>query len=80
MRNDLIFDFETMGQDVNDCAVIDVSAMVFNWDKMTSSDPYTLSDISKCRKFKLNVKEQVQKYGWKINESTLKFGVNRIKK
>jgi hypothetical protein len=58
MRNDLIFDFETMGQDVNDCAVIDVSAMVFNWDKMTSSDPYTLSDISKCRKFKLNVKEQ----------------------
>ena len=73
MRNDLIFDFETMGQDVNDCAVIDVSAMVFNWDKMTSSDPYTLSDISKCRKFKLNVKEQVQKYGWKINESTLKF-------
>ena len=34
MRNDLIIDFETMGQDVNKCAVIDVSAMVFNWDKM----------------------------------------------
>jgi hypothetical protein len=73
MRNDLIIDFETMGQDVNKCAVIDISAMVFNWDKMTSDDPYTLADISKCRKFKFDVKEQVQKYGYEIDPSTLAF-------
>ena len=73
MRNDLIIDFETMGQDVNKCAVIDISAMVFNWDKMVSNDPYTLADISKCRKFKLNIKEQVQKYGWEIESNTLAF-------
>jgi len=73
MRNDLIFDFETMGQDVNKCAVIDVSVMVFNWEKMVSDDPYTLADISKCKKFKLNISEQVKDYGWKIDESTLKF-------
>jgi hypothetical protein len=28
MRNDLIIDFETMGQDVHNCAVIDVSVMI----------------------------------------------------
>ena len=75
MRKDLIFDFETMGQDVTDCAVIDVSAMVFDWEKMVSDDPYTLKLISlRCRKFKLDVsKNKCKDYGWKINESTLKF-------
>lgn len=73
MRNDLIIDFETMGQDTDRCAVIDVSAMVFNWDKFTSDDPYGLGDVFKVKKFKLNVAEQVKDYGWEIDNSTLQF-------
>ena len=73
MRNDLIIDFETMGQDAQKCAVIDLSAMVFNWDKFTSDDPYNLSDVFKVKKFKLNVAEQVKNYNWEIDPSTLDF-------
>ena len=73
MRNDLIIDFETMGQDVHNCAVIDMSAMVFQWDKFTSNDPYNLSDVFKVKKFKLNVSEQVKKFNWVVDKSTLDF-------
>ena len=45
MRNDLIIDFETMGQDVHNCAVIDMSVMVFHWYKFTFNDPYNLCDV-----------------------------------
>ena len=73
MRNDLIIDFETMGQDVLDCAVIDISVMVFQWDKFTSNDPYNLGDVFKVKKFKLDVAEQVKNYNWAVNRSTLDF-------
>lgn len=73
MRNDLIIDFETMGQNVHDCAVIDMSAMVFQWDKFTSDDPYNLGDVFKVKKFKLDVSEQVKNYNWVVDKGTLDF-------
>ena len=73
MRNDLIIDFETMGQNVHDCAVIDMSAMVFQWDKFTSNDPYNLGDVFKVKKFKLDVSEQVKNYNWVVDKGTLDF-------
>ena len=73
MRNDLIIDFETMGQDVHNCAVIDMSAMVFQWDKFTSDDPYNLGDVFKVKKFKLDVSEQVKNYNWVVDKGTLDF-------
>lgn len=68
-----IIDFETMGTDTNNCVVLDMSAMVFDWDKFSSDDPYTLADVSQVRKFKFDIKEQVSKYGFTIEESTVKF-------
>jgi len=40
----LIFDFETMGTEPMDCAVVDVSAFVFDFDRFEKR-PYTVKDI-----------------------------------
>jgi hypothetical protein len=69
----LIFDFETMGTNTEDCAVIDCSYFVFNTEKMLSDDPYTTRSIIDMQKCKLSVKEQVDKYDWKVYDSTIQF-------
>lgn len=68
-----IIDFETMSLDTNKCVVIDMSAMVFDWNKFSSNKPYTLEDINLVRKFKFDIKEQVSKYNFVIDEDTVKF-------
>lgn len=73
MGTHLLIDFETMGTNVNEAAVIDCSAIVFNTDKMLSNDPYTMKSLAKVKRFKLSMKDQVANYGWKIEEETLKF-------
>lgn len=73
MRNDLILDFETFGKDAQKCAVIDVSVMVFNWDKMLSDDPYTVMDIDRTKRFKLSVTDQVKNWGYEVDGNTVQF-------
>jgi hypothetical protein len=70
---DLIFDFETMGSEPTTCAALDVSVMVFDWDRMTSSNPYTVKDIKDTRTFKLSVVDQVKNYGWAVEPSVIEF-------
>lgn len=69
----LILDFETFGTNVNDCCVIDCSYFVFDTDKMLSPQPYTTKSIVDMQKCKLSVKEQVDKYEWKVYNDTIKF-------
>ena len=71
-KKNLVLDFETMGVDPSTCAVVDCSVMIFDWDEFTQN-PYGLKDISKTRRFKLNVQEQVKDYGYKIEDSVLEF-------
>jgi len=68
-----IIDFETFGTNVYDCAVIDCSYFVFDTDKMISANPYTTRLIADMQKSKLSVKEQVDKYQWKVYDSTIQF-------
>jgi len=68
-----IIDFETMGTDVNQSVVIDMSAFVFDWDKFISDRPYDLSDISQIQKYKFDIKEQVAKYNFTIDKDTIAF-------
>ena len=70
---DLIFDFETMGSEPTTCAALDVSVMVFDWDRMTSSNPYTVKDIKDTKTFKLSVVDQVKNYGWAVEPSVIEF-------
>lgn len=68
-----LFDLETMGTDTSSCAVIDCSMIIFDTEKMLSDKPYTMRSIADVKRLKVSVKEQVTKYGWKIEDSTLKF-------
>ena len=72
-KKHVIIDFETMGVDINSCVVIDMSAMVFDWDRFQSKTPYDFSSISECKKFKFNVKHQVEDYNFTIDQSTIDF-------
>jgi len=76
---DLIIDFETMGTEPTSCAAVDVSVMVFDWDRMLSSNPYTVKDIKDTRTFKLSVGDQVQNYGWKVEQSVIDFWLQQSK-
>lgn len=69
--NDLMIDFETMGVEPTNCAVIDCSAMVFNWDKFLSKDPYTTSDINLVKRFKVSVMDQVKNYNYLVEASVV---------
>lgn len=68
----LIIDFETLGQDAHECAVIDCSAMIFDWERF-SQDPYTTESIVETKRFKLSVLDQVKNYGWKVEKNTVQF-------
>ncbi len=71
--NNLIFDFETMGQDPSNCAVVDVSVMTFDWDRMLSDNPYTVSDINLTTRFKISVVDQAKNYGFKVENDVIDF-------
>ena len=70
---DLIIDFETMGVEPTDCAVVDCSAMVFDWDRFTSNRPYTAKDINLTRRFKLSVADQVKNYDYSVEKGVIEF-------
>jgi len=70
---DLIIDFETMGTEPTNCAVVDVSAMIFDWDRFTSDNPYTTKDIVETVRFKLSVQDQVKNYDYLVEQSVLEF-------
>lgn len=72
-RHDFIFDTETMSANYLDCAVIDFSCMTFSWDKFVSDDPYTCRSIVDVRRFKLDVKEQATKHGFKVSPDTVEW-------
>lgn len=73
MKYELIIDFETLGKNAKNCAVIDCSVMIFSREKFTSNDPYTLKDISKTKRFKLSVEDQVSNYKCVVEKDTLEF-------
>lgn len=73
-NNDLMIDFETMGQNESNCAVVDCAALFFEWSRFVSDTPYTFDELlSKTRRFKLNVKEQVVDHQYVVEPETVKF-------
>lgn len=73
-NHDLAIDFETFGQNESSCAVIDCSALFFEWPRFISNDPYTFEElVSSVNHFKLDVKHQVEEYGFAIEPDTLNF-------
>lgn len=64
-----ILDFETLGQDVFQIPILDCSYMVFDWDRFTSSNPYSLEElVQNAQKDKLDVASQVKEFGAKYTQ------------
>lgn len=73
-HNDLMIDFETMGQDESCCAVIACSFLFFEWPRFISNSPYTFEELLRLTKrLKLDVKQQVSEYNFTIEQDTLNF-------
>lgn len=72
MKPHLILDFETMGQNVNSCVVLDCSWIIFDWNRFLN-EPYSFEElIYYSRKQKFDVKSQVD-FGYKVEKSALEF-------
>lgn len=73
MKNNLIFDFETFGNDVTDATIINCALMVFDWDRF-ATNPYTWEElVDSVVVLKMNVHEQVSKYGYKIHKGDIEW-------
>jgi hypothetical protein len=75
MAKHLLFDFETLGQDVYTCPVLNVAHFIVDWDRFTSvMEPYHFRDLVKevCT-IKFEVEDQVKTYGYKIEPSTIEW-------
>ena len=69
-----IFDFETFGQNVQSCAIIDCSYLTFDWTRFTSSEPYTIKELlDMALTSKLSVKQQVKDYGFVVEKSSVEW-------
>lgn len=72
MAKNVIYDFETLGQDPLTAPVLSLGIMEYNDKRFLSATPYTydeLLDMTKYRKF--DVADQVKNHGRKIQQETL---------
>ena len=75
---DLIIDAESLGQSVFTCPVVNFSIFKFDPQKFKSDEPYSYDEVlNNIVVFKLNVTEQVKKYGYIIEKSSLSFWEKR---
>ena len=59
MKQDFILDFETIGQNVLKCPIIDVAYVAFDWDRFLT-DPYSFEELASLVKTdKLSVADQM---------------------
>jgi len=77
MTNHLIFDFETLGQDVFQIPILDCSYVVFDWDRF-KSNPYSLEElIDLMHKDKLDMISQVKDHGAKYTTRDLNWWLSQ---
>lgn len=69
----LIYDFETLSQNMFNGVVVNIAAMNYTEERFTH-DPYSYEElIDECSTLKFNVKEQVEKYNRKIQQSAIEW-------
>lgn len=67
-----ILDMETLSDNALNGIAVDCAVLVFDDERFTSDDPYTFKELEKkAQKFRVSVKEQKEKYGYKISQGTL---------
>lgn len=73
MNRHFILDAETIGQSIFTCPVVNISYLLFDWDRFTSEDPYTFEElVESIQTINLNIKEQIEE-GKKFKKKDLQF-------
>lgn len=73
----LLIDFETMGIDVKNCAVVDVAWIFFEWEKFTKGPGYSFNDLVRMvNTVKFDVQDQVNRLGYKVDKSVVQWWKN----
>jgi hypothetical protein len=68
----LIYDFETLSQNPVNGVALSCAVLVFDENRFVSEKPYTITElVEDSVEYKFSVKDQVEKYGRKIQKSTL---------
>ena len=71
MNECVIYDFETLGQDQKNSAVVSFAMIAFS-EKRYINNPYTYEElIENCAYIKFDVEDQVVNFGRKINKETV---------
>lgn len=74
MNDSFIYDFETLSQNLQIAPVLSVAMMAFDTKRFLSENPYTVEEIMENAVYhKYDSKEQIEKYGRKPQESTVKW-------
>ncbi len=72
MTDCVIYDFETLGQDVQTCAVLSFAILHFDEDRFISENPYQYKElVDRCHFIKFDVKDQVKNHNRNIESDTL---------
>lgn len=77
MKN-VIIDFQTFGFDATTCPAIGCSVFMFDW-KRFGDKPYSFQEIvDGSKNFKLSVQEQVEKYGYVVEQDSIEWWGGRL--
>lgn len=69
-----IFDFETMGQDLQKCVLLDCSYVIFDWDVFYYEKGYTFYELEQLvRRAKFDVTHQVKNLRYVIEKESLEW-------
>lgn len=80
MENHIIFDMETLSNNSLNGVMLDCSIVRFSFERFISEKPYTLAElIRNSKKMKVSVKDQTEKYGYKVEKSTLEWWMQQSK-
>lgn len=73
MKESVIYDFETLGQNAITAPVISLAILKFDHDRFIMN-PYTFEELlNSCSYYKFDVEEQVKKYSRVIEKGTLEW-------
>lgn len=80
MSKELIFDFETLGQNTIKCPIIDCAYYIFDMDRFTGKNPYTFEElVSEIKHDKVDVKDQIENFGFIIEKGTVDWWTSQGK-
>lgn len=78
MKQNFILDYESFSQNKENCALVNCAYFLFDWDRFTTNDPYTMEELLDTivvDKFELD--DQKYTYGFKTQKDTIQWWMDQ---